>query len=108
ELEPRRLVDYLVAAAGGSQTLDRFSGTEGAHSATLPLPALRAMAAVLFGDTHPGVDGEATVGQRQHRVQVQLRDLGKVVHQQRETQEEVDERRLVRRRSSSEPGHEPP
>src|SRR5215467_13808404 len=49
----------------------------------------------------------STVGQREHRVQVELHDLGQIVGQQRETQEKFDERRLVGRRGSSEPGHKP-
>ena len=60
------------------------------------------MRGAVLRHAHPGVHGETRVRQRQRRVEVELRDLGKVIGQQRETQEEVDERTLVRRGRSAE------
>ena len=59
------------------------------------------------GHAHPGVDREAAVGKRQHRIEVELGDLGQVLGEEREAKEEVDERGLVGRRRASEAGDEP-
>ncbi len=47
---------------------------------------------------HPGVDGDAPVGQRDHRVQVELGDLGPIVDEAAEPVQQVGERVAVGRR----------
>ncbi len=60
------------------------------------------------GHTHPGVHGQAAIGERQHGVQVELHDLRQLLGQQRQAQEELDEHALVGRRCPSEAGDQPP
>ena len=43
-------------------------------------------------DTHPRIDGEAAVGEREHRVEVELHHLWEVMDQVREPQEEIEGR----------------
>src|SRR6187549_1129049 len=72
------------------------------------LPGLRAHDRLRHADTDAGVDRDRAVGQREHRVEVELGDGGKLLSQPRETVYEVEQRSAVGRGRAPEARYESP
>src|SRR3954468_20090480 len=71
------------------------------------LPALRALRRCRTLQTHAGVDRDATACEREHRIEVELGDLGHALAYACEPVDEIEQRSGVRRWSAAEAAHEP-